>query len=143
VTVHKTPRIFNPLLFSSSIDNHAPLAYTSTMLVSVIETDAYLTKAAKIMSAEDMEAVVLMISEGPTTGDVIPGSGGLRKMRIPLQGRGKRGGGRVIYWYYNAGYPAILMWAFAKNEASDLTSAQKKSLVAMSETFIAQLRSVK
>jgi hypothetical protein len=113
------------------------------MLVSVIETDAYLSKAAKIMSAEEMEAVVLMISEGPTIGDVIQGSGGLRKMRIPLQGRGKRGGGRVIYWYYNMGYPAILMWAFAKNEASDLTSVQKKSLVAMSETFIAQLRSVK
>jgi hypothetical protein len=69
------------------------------MLVSVIETEAYLSKAAKIMSAEDMEAVVLMISENPTIGDVIPGSCGLRKMRIPLQGRGKRGGGRVIYWY--------------------------------------------
>jgi hypothetical protein len=55
-----------------------------------------------------MEAVVLMISEGPTIGDVISSTGGLRKLRIPLQGRGKRGGGRVIYWYYNAGYPAIL-----------------------------------
>jgi hypothetical protein len=113
------------------------------MLVSVIETDAYFSKATKIMSAEDMEAVVLMISESPAIGDVIPGSGGLRKMRIPLQGRGKRGGGRVIYWYYNAGYPAILMWAFAKNEASDLTPTQKKSLVAMSELFKEQLRSVK
>jgi hypothetical protein len=113
------------------------------MLVTVIETDAYLSIAAKIMSAEDMEAVVLMISENPTSGDVIPGSGGLRKMRIPLQGRGKRGGGRVIYWYYNAGYPAILMWAFAKNEASDLTPTQKKALVAMSELFKEQLRSAK
>jgi hypothetical protein len=123
------------------IDLTTPLAYMHFMLVSVIETDAYLSKAEKIMSAVEMEAVVLMISEGPTIGDVIPGTGGLRKVRIPLQGRGKRGGGRVIYWYYNAGYPAILMWAFAKNEASDLTPAQKKSLVAMSDMFIAQLRS--
>jgi hypothetical protein len=73
------------------------MAYTPNMLVSVIETDAYLSKAAKMMSAVEMEAVVLMISESPTIGDVIPGTGGLRKMRIPLQGRGKRGGGRVIY----------------------------------------------
>jgi hypothetical protein len=130
-----------PIQFA--IDQYAPLAYTSAMLVSVIETDAYLSKAEKIMSAVEREAVVLMISKGPTVGDVIPGTGGLRKLRIPLQGRGKRGGGRVIYWYYNAGYPAILMWAFAKNEASDLTPAQKKSLVAMSDMFIAQLRSVK
>ena len=113
------------------------------MLVSVIETDAYLSKAAKIMSAAEMESVVLVISESPTIGDVIPGCGGLRKMRIPLQGRGKLGGGRVIYWYYNAGYPAILMWVFAKNEASDLTPTQKKSLVAMSDLFIGQLRSVR
>jgi alpha-mannosidase len=113
------------------------------MLVSIIETDGYLSKARRIMSAEDMEALVLMISENATIGDVIPGTGGLRKMRIPLKGRGKRGGGRAIYWYYNAGYPAILMWAFAKNEASDLTPTQKKSLVAMSELFKEQLRSVK
>ena len=113
------------------------------MLVSVIETGAYLSKAEKIMSALERDAVVSMISEGPTIGDVIPGTGGLRKVRVPLQGRGKRGGGRVIYCYYNSGYPAILMWAFAKNEASDLTSAQKKSLVAVSDLFIAQLRSVK
>jgi hypothetical protein len=120
-----------------------PLAYEYVMLVSVIETDAYLSKAENIMSAVEIEAVVLMISEGPTIGDVIPGTGGLRKLRIPLQGRGKRDGGRVIHWYYNAGHPAILMWAFAKNEASDLTPSQKKSLVAMSDMFIAQLRSIK
>jgi hypothetical protein len=114
------------------------------MLVCVVETDAYLSKAEKIMSAQERETVVSMISARPTIGYVIPGTGGLRKVRIPLQGRGKRGGGgRVIYWYYNAGYPAILMWAFAKNEASDLSAAQKKSLVAASEMFTSQFRSVK
>ena len=113
------------------------------MLVSVIETAAYLSKAEKIMSAAERESVVLMISASPAIGDVIPGTGGLRKVRVPLQGRGKRGGGRVIYWYYNEGYPAILMWAFAKNEASDLSSSQKKSLSAMSETFTADFRSIK
>jgi hypothetical protein len=52
-------------------------------------------------------------------------------------------GGRVIHWNYNAGYPAILMWAFAKNEASDLSAAQKKTLVSASEMFTSQFRSVK
>jgi len=67
----------------------------------------------------------------------------LRKLRIPLQGRGKRGGGRVIYWYYNEGYPAVLMWVFAKNEADDLSPSQKKQLISASEVFTRQLRSVK
>jgi RelE toxin of RelE / RelB toxin-antitoxin system len=130
-------------LRSYAIDIRAPLAYVRIMLVSVVETDAYLSKAEKIMSAEERDSVVAMISARPTIGDLIPGAGGLRKVRIPLQGRGKRGGGRVIYWYYNEGYPAILMWAFAKNEASDLSAAQKKSLAAASELFTSQFRSVK
>jgi hypothetical protein len=86
------------------------------MLVSVVETDAYLSKADKIMSAEERDFVVSMISARPTIGDVIPGTGGLRKVRIPLQGRGKRGGGRVIYWYYNAGYPAVLVWPLLRTK---------------------------
>ena len=113
------------------------------MLVSVIETNSYLSKAEKIMSAAEREAVVSMISASPTIGDVIPGTHGLRKLRIPLQGRGNRGGGRVIYWYYNEGYPAILMWAFAKIEASDLSPTEKKSLVAASDKFTSQFRNVK
>lgn len=88
------------------------------------------------MSEAEMAAVVDMISATPEAGDVIPGTGGLRKVRIPLQGRGKRGGGRVIYWYYNAGYPAVLMWAFAKNEMSDLSSTQKKQLVNAATFFL-------
>jgi hypothetical protein len=112
------------------------------MLVSVVETDSYLSKARKIMSEPEMEAVVLRISAGPMAGDVIQGTGGLRKLRIPLQGRGKRGGGRVVYWYYNAGYPAVLLWAFAKNEADDLSASQKRQLVSASEAFTRQFRSV-
>ncbi len=119
------------------------MAYVAVMLVSVIETNSYLAKAEKIMSAVEREAVVSMISASPTIGDVIPGTHGLRKLRVPLQGRGKCGGGRVIYWYYNEGYPAILMWAFAKNEASDLSPTEKKSLVAASDKFTSQFRSVK
>lgn len=113
------------------------------MLVSVVETDSYLSKARKIMSKSEMETVVSMISASPMAGDVIQGAAGLRKLRIPLQGRGKRGGGRVIYWYYNEGYPAVLMWAFAKNEADDLSPSQKKQLVSASEAFTRQFRSVK
>ena len=86
------------------------------MLVTVVETPAYLSKAAKILSPEELDSVVGIISANPAVGDIIKGSGGLRKMRIGLEGRGKRGGGRVIYWFYNETFPAVLLWAFAKNE---------------------------
>ena len=95
------------------------------------------------MSEAEMETVVSMISASPMAGDVIQGTGGLRKLRIPLQGRGKRGGGIVDYWYYNEDHPAILLWVFAKNEAADLSPSQKKLLASASEAFTRQFRSVK
>lgn len=98
------------------------------MLVTVVETPAYLAKASKFMQAEEMSAVVLSVASNPLAGDVIKGTGGLRKVRFGLEGRGKRGGARVIYWFYNANYPAVLLWAFAKNEASDLYAKQRKAL---------------
>jgi hypothetical protein len=70
------------------------------------------------------------------SGVLIKGSGGLRKLRVALQGRGKRGGGRVIYWYHSGKFPVVLLWAFAKNEASDLTPAQLKLARAQAETLI-------
>ena len=114
------------------------MAHVTVMFVSVIETETYLSKAAKIMSSAEMEVVVTMISMSPLMGDVIPGTRGLRKTRIPLQGRGKRGGGRVIYWFYNETHPTVLMWAFAKNEASDLTPTQYKQLAVAASLHLGQ-----
>ncbi len=82
----------------------------SYMLTAVVETESYLSKAEKIMTRFELDAVIDTIAASPISGDIIKGTGGLRKMRIPLQERGKRGGGRVIYWFHNEGYPAVLMW---------------------------------
>jgi RelE toxin of RelE / RelB toxin-antitoxin system len=98
------------------------------MLVSVIETDLYLSRARKLMSEDERDRVIDIVAATPLEGDLIPGSGGLRKLRIPLEGRGKRGGGRVIYWFQAARTPAVLLFVFAKNEASDLTPDQSRML---------------
>ncbi|MCZ8043946.1 MAG: type II toxin-antitoxin system RelE/ParE family toxin [Beijerinckiaceae bacterium] len=96
--------------------------------VSVVETPAYLSRAERSMSAEERSAIVDAVASSPESGVLIQGTGGLRKMRIALAGRGKRGGGRLIYWFHSAGLPAVLLWVFAKNEASDLTASQRDVL---------------
>ena len=98
------------------------------LLTTVAETEAYRSKARKVLSEAEREELLQTIAAHPDAGVVIQGTGGLRKLRIGLQGRGKRGGGRVIYWYHSLGYPAVLLWVFAKNEASDLTATQRKLL---------------
>lgn len=104
-------------------------------LISVVETETYLSRARRMMSDTEREAIVTMVAANPTAGDLIPGSGGLRKMRIPLEGRGKRGGGRVIYWFHDMHLPAVLLFVFAKNEASDLTPDQAKALARLVENM--------
>jgi len=67
----------------------------------------------------------------PLAGDVIPGTGGLRKLRWAAKGHGKRGGARVIYYYADRGRPLYLLAVYAKNEKVDLSAREKKQMAAL------------
>lgn len=72
-----------------------------------------------------------MLVVQPEAGDVIPGTSGLRKLRWRQQsrGKGKRGGVRVIYYWYARGALIYMLLAYSKNEQDDLTTAQKRVLI--------------
>jgi len=61
-------------------------------------------------------------------GDVLVGTGGIRKVRFARGGRGKSGGVRVIYYFYNAEEPIYLLEVFGKNEKANLTAAERNAL---------------
>jgi len=61
------------------------------------------------------------LAHNPTAGELVPGTGGVRKLRWALEGRGKRGGARVIYFYHSADIPLFALTAYAKNERADLS----------------------
>jgi hypothetical protein len=105
-------------------------------LIIVVESDSYLSRAEKLMSESERGHVVDLIAIAPESGVVVKGTGGLRKLRIPLAGRGKRGGGRVVYWFHSVGFPAVLLWVYAKNEADDLSSEQRKRMVAIADRLL-------
>jgi hypothetical protein len=106
------------------------------ILSAVAETSVFIAKASRIMSDTEHAQIVDIVAATPDAGVRIAGSKGLRKMRIALAGRGKRGGGRIIYWYHSPGFPAVLLWVFAKNEADDLSAAQLKRLVSEADMLI-------
>lgn len=93
---------------------------------TVVELPAYLRKARKLFSTTQMKDVVDFIATYPESGDEIPGTGGLRKLRFAARGQGKRGGARVVYFWYNESIPIYLITCYGKNEKADLTSEQKK-----------------
>ncbi len=70
----------------------------------------------------------MQIADGPDFGPVIPGSGGLRKIRWSLAGRGKRGGVRTIYYWAVNADQILMLFVYAKNEQDDLTAEQLKVL---------------
>jgi hypothetical protein len=107
-----------------------------TELTTVAETSVFIAKASRIMSDAERAHIVDTVAARPDAGVIITGSKGLRKMRIALAGRGKRGGGRIIYWYHSPGFPAVLLWVFAKNEADDLIAAQLKRLVGEADMLV-------
>jgi len=72
---------------------------------------------------------------------VIPGTGGIRKVRVAASGRGKRGGARVIYLFGGDNVPVFLLAVFAKNEKSDLSQAERNNLARMTAELMHSVRS--
>ena len=105
--------------------------------VSVIEFAGYRRRASELLTAGQRDAVIDLVAYEPTCGDIIPGSGGLRKVRIGRDGIGKRGGTRV-YYFYNEEFPILLLALYAKNEKSDLTTAEKREFAASMREIVRQ-----
>jgi|SRR5579875_2385942 len=103
---------------------------------TVVETRPYLRDAEKLLSEAERQSVVDLIAADPGCGQLIVVGGGLRKVRIALAGRGKRGGARVIYFFHNARMPAYLMALFAKNERADLTAAETNALAKICKAIV-------
>lgn len=82
---------------------------------------------------DSLPALETALLENPQLGDVIEGTGGARKMRIQLEGRGKRGGGRIIYLDVYEQEHLYLLFAYPKNVQENLTSDQKKAIRKMVE----------
>lgn len=89
--------------------------------LTVVETPEFLSATRKLMDEAERALLVDYLAHNPTAGDLIVGTGGVRKLRWRLEGRGKRGGARIIYFYHNGGLPLFALTAYAKNERADLS----------------------
>jgi len=101
---------------------------------SVIETSAYIAAAKDAgMDADEMASVVTTIAANPEAGEIMPGCGGARKLRVAKPGRGKSGGYRVITYYAGTDYPVFLLTVFGKNEKASLSPAERDALAALTK----------
>jgi hypothetical protein len=100
--------------------------------VQIVRTSRYLKDMKRLgASASDMARLETEIAANPQAGDVIPGLSGLRKIRFALGGKGKRGGGRAIYFLMVSDDLAVLVFAYSKSVQEDLTPEQRKAALAL------------
>ena len=96
--------------------------------MEIIETSIFTRKIRELISDEEYGELQFALIQRPDIGVVIPQSGGIRKIRWSGSGRGKRGGIRVIYYWYVNEQQIYMLLAYAKNEQANLSTAQLKVL---------------
>jgi len=97
-------------------------------LIAVVETASFAADAKACMSNDERTEAINMIAANPECGDVIPGGGGIRKVRFAIGGKGKSGGVRIICYFHNERVPVFLLAVFAKNDQANLTRAETNML---------------
>lgn len=96
--------------------------------ITVAETPLFVRQAEAVWDDAEREAFVNFIARNPGAGDVIPDTGGVRKIRWARAGGGKRGGARVVYFYHNARRPLYLLMVYAKARQENLTAEEKRTV---------------
>ena len=112
----------------------------SSPLLTVVETSIFTRRAEKLLTEEEHEELVFYLAVHPLSGDEIPGTGGVRKLRFGSRDRGKSGGVRVIYYFFDEENPLYALLLYGKNEQVDLTPQQKREMTTLAATIKAAAR---
>src|SRR5579863_761256 len=96
--------------------------------ITVLQLPKFKAEATELIGTDGIDALAVYLIDHPDAGDVIPGSGGVRKLRWAAKGKGKRGGARIIYLYVVVAARIYLIRYYAKNGKTDLSADEKKQL---------------
>ncbi len=95
---------------------------------TIVPIGTFETKARRLLGDAGFEGMLGFLAKRPTAGQIIQGTGGLRKVRFARPGRGKSGGARVIYYYHDKHKPILLLLIYAKADQENITAEQKAQL---------------
>lgn len=103
---------------------------------TIAELPEYIRCAEKLLSPSERSDVVSYLAAHPKAGDLMEGTGGVRKLRWGRGSQGKSGGVRVIYYVHSEAMPLYLLTLFAKNERANLSKAERNELSELVELLI-------
>lgn len=106
----------------------------------MIEVEPFGRHAASALSANELEEFKYFIAQYPENGEIIPGTNGVRKVRWAIDGKGKSGGVRVIYYYHDINMPLFLITIYRKAQKDNLTKAQTNAMAKLVDILIDQYK---
>lgn len=104
--------------------------------VTVVEMPEFMSRIRKLLDDSERGALIDYLAFNPMAGDLIQGTGGVRKLRWRLEGRGKRGGARVIYYYHSEDLPLFLLSAYAKNVRANVPQADRNDFRRLTKILV-------
>jgi hypothetical protein len=107
---------------------------------SVLETSIFTRRADALLTREERAELIAALASNPHDGDLVPGLGGIRKMRFAAGGQGKRGAFRVIWFVATADMPILALLIYGKNEQANPTPEQRRAMLVVVERMKAGQR---
>lgn len=108
---------------------------------TVVETPSYLSAADDAgLSEKERAEIVTYLAVTPDAGELMKGTGGVRKFRFAGRGKGKSGGYRVVSFYRSDDLPVFLLTVFSKGERTNLSKAERNDLGKLTETLVTTYR---
>ncbi|MDX5362978.1 MAG: type II toxin-antitoxin system RelE/ParE family toxin [Pseudazoarcus pumilus] len=103
---------------------------------TLAETPEYIRRAERLLSESERRDIVSYLALHPKAGDLLEGTGGIRKLRWARGNRGKSGGVRVIYYFHSEAVPLYLLTLFGKNERANLSKAERNMLAGLVKVLV-------
>lgn len=95
---------------------------------TIVELPEFLKRSSNLLRDDEKASIINYLAFHPKSGDLMQGTGGIRKLRWSAQGKGKSGGVRVIYYYHDGSMPLFLLTLFGKGEKANLSKAERNEL---------------
>lgn len=105
-------------------------------MLTIAELPEFIRTADKLLSETERHDLIRYLAQHPKDGDVMEGTGGVRKLRWQRGGQGKRGGVRIIYYFHDEQMPLYLLTLFAKSERANLTKAERNELADLTALLV-------
>lgn len=106
------------------------------MYITVAELPEYIRRAERLLDEDERNRIIDYLAAHPKSGKIIQGTCGIRKIRWGRKGKGKSGGVRVIYFFYDKNIPLFLLTVFGKNEKENLKKSEQNELSALTRKII-------